>query len=144
MDSLTVSELVHGIEEIQHQIIHLKRSQNELKEYILTDPDIEFVTAIDENEEALNRKQASMMKFLNALKVLDPTLSTHYESSNVEKEKEKEKETDTTGGNSDATTSSTVAPRSVSSAASVSVSASVPGMFDDEPLLEGGEQGMYL
>jgi hypothetical protein len=85
VDTLTATELVAGIEEIKHQIVHLKRSQVELRDFILEDPDPEFVQAVEENEAVLVRKNASLMRFIEALRLLDASTAAHYQSSLIDK-----------------------------------------------------------
>jgi len=128
IDTLSITELVAGIEEIKHQIGHLMRSQKELKEVVLEDPDPEFVLAIEENEEVFVRKNASLLKFIEALRVLDSNTAGHYESSVIEKPP--------AGGDGSNTVVSSTEPSAVTVAPRTNNA--VPGIFDAD------DGGMFL
>ena len=81
ISDMTCSELSYGIEEGIHQIKHLVRSQKELKEYVISDPDPEFVLAIKENEVVIIKKRSHVNALIEALDKLDCNLATHYRSS---------------------------------------------------------------
>ena len=125
-ETLTSAELCAGIDEMQHQIRHLHRSQEELAEFIKEDPDPEFLSAYEENKEVIVRKQNKVKRFLTALKDIDPESARAYESSIEASEVVK----------SDAT----LAPALTASTGSTTNE--VPGMFDTGELHDS--RGVYL
>ena len=71
------------IEETINIIKHLNRSNIELKEIVIEDPDVEFVLAIEENETIILNKKGLLIELLNELKIQDITSANTYESSIV-------------------------------------------------------------
>jgi hypothetical protein len=74
LDSISYAEIKDIIDEYNHQLFHLERSQTELKLAIEEDPEEnEFKIAFEENVVVIARRRNILEVMINYLKENDPT-----------------------------------------------------------------------
>lgn len=85
LDSLSSEEIKDIIDEYNHQLFHLERSQKELKAYIDEDPeDRDLKTAYEENIDVIDRRKDAIAVMIKYLEENDPAFDKSMVNTNFD------------------------------------------------------------